>query len=147
MDVGEDEHQEVFRGHLPECLSHLEQQYDAVMPRGSKGARQIRAPLADFCGVGVPCITNWCRGQGGEPSGEHYIKIMCALELLGYHVVEWRRTPQTRRYFSELIGYGLLSLEEATQIVGYSKQTTLFAMIRQHQGVSARKEQIMGHTQ
>lgn len=146
-DKPEEHPPEVFRGHLIECLRHLEGRYEAIMPKGKKGAGIIRKPLAAFCGVCTKTVTGWCRETYSTPlGGDTLIKLMCALDSMGYRVIEWERTPKHLRSFAELIGFGVLTDHEANAIVGYTDVATLNAALYGKQGISKGRTEIMWNT-
>ena len=134
---------EVFRGHLEECFQHLKKSLDSKVPKGSRGALMVKKPIADFCGIGVASVARWFRHAGLLPIGEPLIKLMCYLDMVGYRVIELERMPKVRRGFVELVGYGLLSGDQAIGLLGYSENSTLFKVLHGHQGTSNDKEQKM----
>lgn len=140
--MNEDRH-EVFRGHLEECLWHLGTSLASSVPKGSRGAAQAKKPLADFCGVTIDSVTRWFHGTGSFPIGEPLIKLMCYLDMVGYRVIELERIPKVRRNFAELIGYGLLTSNQAAELLGYSSTSTLYQVLQGHHGASEDKDQKM----
>ena len=120
---------EVFRGDLDDCLRHLNTCIEAVFPKGSKGASKAKVPLAKFCGVGPETVKAWLELKS-PPIGKPLIKLFCYLELIGYTVKETEVLNKSVRNFRELIGFDLLDVEEATQILGYSQSATLFVTLR-----------------
>jgi len=138
--VGNEE-SEVFRGHLDECLRHLGARLAGVVPKGSRGAVESRRPLAEFCGVAVDSVGRWLSGT--VPIGEQRLKLMCFLDLIGYRVIELERIPKIQRGFAELVGFGLVSSQEATELLGYSETSTMFKVLAGQQGASGDKNQRM----
>jgi hypothetical protein len=132
---------EIFRGPLDECLRHLGAALEAGYPANSKGSAQARQPLADFCGVGLPTVARWLKGEA--PTGLSLIKIVCYLQLFGYRVMDYSRVKPARRRFAELIGFGVLEAEEAATLIGYSDVPWLYAVLRGTQGSSDAKEAAM----
>jgi hypothetical protein len=68
---------------------------------------------------------------------------MCYLDMVGYRVIELERMPKVRRNFAELVGYGLLSSDQAAEFLGYSSTSTLYQVLQGHHGASEDKEQKM----
>lgn len=135
--------QEVFRGHFEECIKHFGISLASRAPKWSRGAAQAKKPVADFCGVTMNSVTRWLHGTGSFPVGEPYIKLMCYLDMMGYRLIELERMPKVRRNFTELVGFGLLSSEQAAELLGYSNTSTLYQVLQGHYGASEDKEQKM----
>lgn len=140
------EKQELFRGHLEECLEHL----GVRLPTGSKGAEQARKPMADFCGVGTKAVSRWLYGQNtfpiGLPKGVERLKLMCYLDMLGYRVIDFEhmsKGQKGRRYFAELIGFGVLTTKEATDLLGYASVSTLLNILLGRENASEERDQRM----
>lgn len=140
--MNEDRH-EVFRGHFEECLRHLGTSLASSVPKGSRGAAQAKKPVADFCGVKIDSVTRWLHGTGSSPIGESYIKLMCFLDMTGYRVIELERMQKNRRNFAELVGYGLLTSDQAAEFLGYSSTSTLYQVLQGHHGASEDKDKKM----
>lgn len=134
---------EVFRGHFDECFKHLGTSLAARARKGSREAALQKKPVADFCGVTVNSVTRWLHSTGPLPIGEHYIRLMCYLDMVGYRVIELERMPKGRRNFAELVGFGLLSSEQAIELLGYSYPSTLYQVLQGHHGASENKDQKM----
>ena len=94
--------QEIFRGHLDECLRHITQQKDTEM----------RVLLMNFCKISRNTIDRWLRGSS-IPEGINLIKAICFLHMRGYTIIEWRNMKPAHRVFAELMGFGVMSPEEA----------------------------------
>jgi len=136
------EDREVFRGHMEECLRHLDSRLASRAPKGTKGAALVRKPVADFCGISVKTVSRWLR-TGSLPVGEPLIKLMCYLDMVDYRVIELEKMPKVRRNFAELVGYGLLPIEQAAEFLGYSSTSTLYQVLQGHYDASKDKEQKM----
>ena len=132
---------EVFRGHLDECLRHLGTKLAEVVPKGSRGAMESKRPLAEFCGVTIDSVTRWL--SGATPIGEQRIRLMCFLDSAGYRVIELERIPKVQRGFAELVGFGLISSQEASELLGYAEKSTLLKVLAGQQGASGDKNQRM----
>lgn len=135
-----EERREVFRGHLEECLRHLQTALNQRFPKGAKGTAEAKKPLADFCDVAVPTVTRWFHGKDSLPIGEERIKLMCYLDLFGYRVIELERMQKVRRNFGDLIGFGLITSQEATELLGYTSTSSLFKVLAGSVGAGDDKD-------
>lgn len=136
---------EVFRGHWEECLKYLDTRISFNAPKGLRGAEQARKPLADFCGVKTPTVTRWFSGVG-LPRGTELIKLLCYLDLMGYKVIELERMQPGRRGFAELVGFGILSIEQAAELLGYANTMTLYQVLHGRENPNEDKDQKMWNT-
>lgn len=134
---------EVFRGHLNECLQHLAQRFAASFPPGSMGAAKARKPIVDFCGVGSKTVHIWFTDPEASPGGETLLRLLCCLDMYGYHVIEFGRMPSAMRNFAELIGYQLITAVEATKLLGYSQTSTMYQVLVGEVGIGREREQRM----
>lgn len=132
----------VFRGHIDECLRHLATSINERASKGSWGAGQAKEPAAKFCAVTVDTVARWLN-KVNSPIGEQLIKMLCYLDLIGYKVIEFERLPRVRRNFAELIGFGLFSSQEASQLLGYTAVSSLYQVLQGTQGASESKDQKM----
>ena len=132
---------EVFRGHFDECLDHLKKRLDEKAPKGTRGVRTVKEPIAAFCLVGIEAVHRWL--QGHPPKGIAYLRLMCYLDMIGYKVIEMERLKKSRRYFLELIGYGLLSPEKANGLIGYSENKHLYKVLSGKENTSKDKDERM----
>ena len=137
------ERTEVFRGHLEECIKHLASSIYAQAPKGTRDAPRLRQPIADFCGVQVASVVRWFTGKHTQPQGEVRFKVSCCLETMGYKVIEMERMPKDRRNFAELIGYGLLTGQQASELLGFTTPATLYQVLMGRVGTREDKEQKM----
>ena len=133
---------EVFRGHFEECIRNFAKSLASKVPRGQKGVVAHKEPIAHFCGVGVHTVTRWLY-HNGLPEGESYIKLVCYLDTIGYRVIELERMPQDRRHFFEMIGYSIISSEEAIKLLSYKSSSTLFKMLRGDQAIGGDRSEKM----
>jgi hypothetical protein len=136
--VDENRSPEVFRGHLDECLKHLDSQLAGIALCHRESARK---PIADFCGVTTDTVRRW--QQGTQPSGETLIKLMSYLDAVGYRIIELERMSKPRRNFAELIGFGLISSNDAALSLGYVRPSNLHPILLSHKGTSRDKDQKM----
>lgn len=135
-----EDRKEVFRGHFEECLNHFGVSLASRAPKGTRGAAQAKRPMADFCGVDRNSIDRWLRRES-LPIGEQHFRVMCYLDMAGYRVIELERMPKVLRNIAELISFGIISAQEATELLQYSDKSQLFAILRGDQGISKEKEQ------
>lgn len=138
-----EESQEVFRGHLEECLGHLGASLASRASEDSQEVIRTKKVIADFCGVMADSVSRWFRSDGPRPVGEPLIKMMCYLDMAGYRVIELERMPKVRRHFAELIGFGYLSGEQAAELLGFTTASNLYQVLRGHFGASKDKDQKM----
>jgi hypothetical protein len=141
------ERQEVFRDHFEDCLMHFANRFNAKMPQGKKGLVEARKPIADFCGASDATVRSWLSDcERRLPMGGLELKLKCFLDLNGYRIIEFERLPKVIRNFAELIGFGILSIEEAGEVLGFSKCSTLYPILSQKgrdTGISKVKESKM----
>lgn len=128
---------EVFRGHLQDCLKHLGQCVSNHFPKASKGVREARLPIAQFCGVDEGTVKRWLDGTSGFV-GTPRINIMCCLDMLGYRVIELE-SIQEKRELLELIGYGVITAEDVAQILGYSGAQRIYRVLSDTEGMGRDK--------
>jgi transcriptional regulator with XRE-family HTH domain len=133
-----EEREELFRGHIEECLRNLK----GLLPENPWVAAEHKKPLANFCGVSLDSVNQWLNGKS-LPVGEKYIKLMCYLDAIGYKIIELEKTPKTLRNFAELIGFGVITSKEAIELLGYSSTSTLYNVLQCKQGISEDKENKM----
>ena len=133
---------EVFRGHLEECLKHFSRSLVSQTPGVPGQEVQIKKSLADFCGVMTSSVGRWMRGDN-LPVGAELIKLKCYLDMVGYRVIEFERMPKARRYFAELIGFGVLSSEQAADLLDYTTASKIYEVLRGERGTGVDREQKM----
>ena len=132
-------HSEVFRGHLEECLEHLSGCIETHAPAGGK--ETAKQTIADFCDVTNVTVKGWLKGN--TCAGETKIRLMCYLTLMGYYVLEMEKTKQPQKCIVELIGYGLLTAEQATELCGYTARNHLFDFLFGRTGTRSDREERM----
>lgn len=135
--------QETLRAHVDECFKHFVATITALAPKGSRESASFKKPLADFCGVNVSSVTRWFGNTTVLPKGKEYVKLLCFLELVGYRVIELERMPKGRRGFLELVGYSLMSSDDAAQLLGYTSSSSMFQVFAGKYGASADKDHKM----
>jgi hypothetical protein len=104
---------------------------------------EIKRRIAEFCGVIPRSVEAWLQKKSPLPRGETLIKLMCCLDSAGFRVIELERLPAARRGFAELIGFSILSNDQACAQVGYADKSALYQVFRGKQGVNKEKSQSM----
>jgi len=132
---------EPFRGHLVECFKDYVSELQKEHPPGSKTAGKAKEPMARFCGVITHTVQRWFLGH--LPIGDLQFKLMCFLERQGYVIIELERLPQAQRGLVELIGYGLIGIEEASKLLQYANTSTLSAVLQGKQGCIGHRQDLM----
>lgn len=135
MNINQEVPLEIHRGHFRDCLDHLGAWLSKMSPRYSKDSFETRKPIADFCGVRVQAVQSWF-ATSNMPLGLPRIRALCYLDLIGYRVIEFERMPKVLRHFSEVLGYGLLTPQEAATQVGFKQASSLYAVIWQKETLS-----------
>lgn len=130
----------IFRGHLDECLRHMAERYKRQIRKGSPIADKAKRPIAEFCGVTTQTVQGWFFDGSQMPIGETWIKLICYLDLLGYKVIEFERMKTALHNFMLLIGFGILSLQQAAESLSYTKAHALSQAFHDKSGVSKEKE-------
>jgi hypothetical protein len=132
------EPEEVFRGNLRECLQHFAK---SLPSKFAKGASYARKPMADFCGVKTSSVLRWLNAESTFPQGEIYLRLICFLDANGYKVIEMERMSSVRRNLTQLIGFKIISAQEAASLLGYSIPSTMFEALQGKSGYSNDKQQ------
>ncbi len=112
-----------MKGTTAECLAHYAQ---TLPPPASKNVKQARQHLVDFCGVGMPAVSEWVLGRR-LPVGDPLVKLRFFLELMGYEVAELKRLNRAAYQLAEMIAFGL-SIQEAVAITGLAKTQSVHAL-------------------
>ncbi|MDO8512395.1 MAG: hypothetical protein Q7S57_03925 [bacterium] len=128
----------VFRGTFQECVQHLGKCYRAQLSKSSHKSTEARASIGRFCQVTDSTVVRWVKDSSNLPCGETRIRLMCYLDLIGFRVSELEGL-KTRKGFAELIGYGLLTPQDAAEIIGYSNEQHLIRVLRPAEGISEEK--------
>lgn len=133
---------EVMRGHVEECLEHLQKRFNSKIKRRSPGRLEALKPLIDFCQISQATASKLMDidKDPDPPKGRILIKLICYLNFHGYRVIEFERTQPVLRNFAELIGYGVLSADEAFRLVGYHDSQQIYQVIWEREGLSKEKE-------
>lgn len=136
-----DETPEVFRGHFDECLDLLGKELGRF-PKGTRAAGSAKKPIIEFCGVAQSTVKLWLNGMD-LPRGVNRLKAICYLDLIGYRVIEFESHPSDVKGFIELIGYGVLDVAEAAQLIGFSQTGRIYEVLSGNQTLSEAKRQSM----
>ncbi len=137
MDI---ERSEVFRDHFEGCLTHFSRWFSQKSPPRKRGRSAKIKPMMAFCDVGLQTATRWIDNpQGPLPKGECLMKLTCYLDLHGYRIIEFERMPKVIRNFVELIGFGIISADEASNLVGFSKASHLYEVLRCEENLTPYK--------
>ena len=106
------------RSTTAECLKDFFQRYEweAVQPF-----------MADYVGVEKSTVRRWYNGK--LPVGAEMLKVRVMLVLLGYSVEEFNALALPARQFAQAIALGLISPEDAQEMVGYENLQSLFALL------------------
>lgn len=138
----EQRQEEVFRDHFAECLVHFGKWFNDKSPSRRRGRSETLRPIMEFCGVTLGTVQRWVDEEGFIPKGESLIKLMCYLDLHGYRIIEFERMPKVLRNLAELIGFSLISAEEAASHTGYTV-SSLYEVLRGDAGSTKDKESKM----
>jgi hypothetical protein len=133
---------EVMRGHLEECLEHFRKRFNSKIRRGQRGRFEAVKPLMDFCEIGDKTALKLMDDgvENASPKGRILLKVLCYLDFHGYKVIEFERLPKILRNFAELIGYGVMSTEEAAVLAGYPSDHHLHGVLWGREGLGKDKE-------
>ena len=134
-----EERLEIFRGHFVECFGHFTRLFCAKYPSGVRGRNQAMRPISEFCGVKNPTVQRWLKGGNAVIIGVAKIKLICFLDLLGYRIIEFERLPRVVRSFSELVGFSILSSENAIRQLDYSQGSEIYSLFSGNKGMSKEK--------
>lgn len=130
------EDKEIMRGRFEECWAHY---IDNLPPKGSKGVAEAKKPLAEFCNVLVDTVTSWTSGRA-QPIGLTKFQIMCFLQAMGYTITELGRKSALITGLIEILGYGVMTVEEVNGRLGYANESQLFSALRGDYNLSEDKE-------
>jgi len=81
--------------------------------------------MAIFCGIQGKSILEWFN-EKTKPKGTQLFKCMCYLDMIGYRVIELERTKRVKRNIVELIGFGVFSSQQVTELLGYTSSSHFF---------------------
>lgn len=136
------EQDEVFRGHFEECWAHFAKRFNRTHRVGKRSTAEAKRRIETFCDVGPTTVSAWLRGLN-SPQGVAYFKLMCYLESRGYKVIELERLRQPQKGFLELIGYSIISTEEAMTLLNYDRSARLFEALRGTANVNEERQKLM----
>ena len=126
-----------FQGYLIDCLRDFRIRTD-----WSHFARHV----AEYCNVTRNTAKSWFQDGGCPPGRESQIRLMCFLTALGYNVLEFERMGEARRNLTYLIGFSILTVEEAVKMLGCSNSCELFHIILDRRSVSQEQLGIIRKT-
>ncbi len=109
----------IFTGDAMECLKDCSERY---------GFQATSKLVARFCEVMERTVPSWIQGESA-PKGEKLIKLMCILHQIGYSVEELESLPHEAFKLAQLIGYGVLTHEAATEALDYADQKGVYDII------------------
>jgi len=136
--------EELYRGHLPDCLRHFGSLFNARIPRRHKGRSEALEPMANFFGASVQTVRRWMDDESyALPKGELKLKLMYYLSLHGYKIIELKRMPEQLCNLAELIGFSVLSGKEVASRLGYHDAQQVYAIISGHDGMSKEKQDLV----
>ena len=138
----ETEKHEVFSGPFEECLRHFAVEFAVKMPKFSQKAVDAKKLIAGFCGRNIYTVDEWLAAKY-KPAGTSLIKMMCYLDMVGYRVFELERMSKAKRHFIEIIGFGVLSIDQAFALLSYAQPGQLLKILRENRNVHESKEQKM----
>lgn len=136
--VNEELQLEVHRGHVDECANHFFRYLASTVPKSFRQAAKLKEAVARFCGVKTTAVQRWTVGRS-KPVGGAFVKFMIYLDMCGYKVIELERMESTLRNFCELIGYGVMSADDASKLLGYTETASLYYGIKGKSGFSKEK--------
>ena len=139
--IHEERRVEILREHFTECLAHFARAFNEKFLPRKRGRMLATKPVKDFCGVTGNTVRRWFSEENSKlPIGTAYVKLCCYLDLHGYRIIEFEGLPKAVRNFSEVIGFGILSAEEAITKAGFTQTSEFFSVFRQERGLSSDKE-------
>lgn len=94
--------------------------------------------MAEFTDVVVPTALGWVRGDN-LPTGDTLLKLRCFLHIVGYRVDEFIDLPRPTRHFADLVAMGVLSVDDATEQLGYQNTKDLYRVLLRGQGLLTDK--------
>jgi hypothetical protein len=124
-------------GTTERCIAHL-----AKAIKG-RDFYEKRKQIAIFADVADSTVHDWF-SENRMPVGEPLIRLRFYLEFLGYHVEEVQSMPQTLRDAARLYAFGIASLSEIADLVGYggeeeNAKDTLMRVFRGARNVSPER--------
>ncbi len=144
-NVFEEERVEVFRGHFDECLAHFGSAFNKHYPKSKRHRNASVQPISDFVESNTTTITRWLDDpENSKPTGLFRIKLSCYLDSHGYRIIEFEKLSKVVRGFSEVIGYGIMPIQEAVSLVGYTYPSEFYnVFLGRGNSVSPLKEKAM----
>ncbi|MAG29101.1 hypothetical protein CL632_03090 [bacterium] len=143
QEVHDDEQEVLTRGYTDECLEKFFNSILKSYPRGSTGLRNHRIPMREFIGISDGTLLEWMYRGGNLPRGEILIKVQCFLMIVGYDLIEMSSIDETTRNFLKLIGFGVISINNAIEMLSYKKKSSLYAVLAGKESPKASKQEKM----
>jgi hypothetical protein len=95
---------------------------EALIEFGRSHTQEQHQLLADFVGCDAhKTIRSWINGQS-EPGGVFEIRARTILECIGY---KFNARPQPIMDFSRLLGFGIVTFEDAAALLGITHKSIL----------------------
>lgn len=118
-----------MKGSLKDCLQH----YAATLPPpGNRQVAEARLPLVRFTGADDVTVQRWTQ-RGDVPLGENLIRLEFFLDAVGYGVLELetlRALHKEGYLLAELLGFGMLTAQEAAAQLGFPDAHSAFRVAR-----------------
>ena len=127
----------LFQGYLMNCLRDF---------RIRTNWSYFVGHVAEYCNVAQSTAKSWFHDGGQPPGRENQIRLMCFLTALGYKVLELEEMGKARRILTYLIGFSILSVEEAVKMLGCTSSCELFRIILDRRSVSQEQLGIIRKT-
>lgn len=132
----------VFRGHLVECLEHFHDWLATLPMKGSGGSAEKRRMMSGFCQVSLNTVIAWLNGHQ-VPKGDPWLRLVCFLRLQGYSLVEFDRFAKLYQSIIELIGYGIMSVKEVSDVASLGCESHVYVVVRGTRGISEEKKRLL----
>ena len=137
--MSDEDRPEVFRGHIDECLRKFSVALQYYAPRHTAQSAEVKQAIASFCGAGKSSVERWLNAES-VPKGDVIFKLMCFLDRQGYRVIELERLSKTKRSFVELVGFGILTLNQIAEQTGYTRGAKVAEIFHGKENFSKERE-------
>ncbi len=94
--------------------------------------------LAQFAKVTEDTVRTW--QSGTIPKGSEQLRLRVFLGLLGYQVEEFKALPAVTQSFATLIAFDLITVEGATEEIGYANTNGIYDLILRGSGLYPDKQ-------
>lgn len=119
----------ILSGATGECLAHFFKRYRW---------EELQSFLAEWANINKDTVRRWKNGT--LPLGDELVRVRALLDLLGYEVREFTILPQPTRQFAQAIALGLISVEEATELLGYKNPNGVFDLVLRGRGLMPHRQ-------